>query len=52
MGLLAVELLEVGANILLWLIVLVLLLFSIATSRLGALRFLALACAWLAFFLG
>ncbi len=52
MGLLAMELLAVGARILLCLIVLVLLLLSPATSRLGALGFLALACMWLAFFFG
>ena len=43
MGLLAMELLAVGARILLWLIVIVLLLFSAATLQLGALGFLALA---------
>jgi hypothetical protein len=52
MGLLAMELLAVGAHIVLWLIVLVLLLFSTATLRLGALGFLALVWVWLAFFLG
>ena len=52
MGLLAMELLAVGARILLALLVLVLLLFSTAALQLGALGFLALACAWLAFFLG
>ncbi len=51
MGFIAMELIAVGARILLWLVVLVLLLFSAATSQLGALGFLALACAWLAFFL-
>ncbi len=51
MGLLAMELLAVGAGILLWLIVLVLLLFSVAALRLGASGFLAPGCAWLAFFL-
>ena len=51
MGLLAMELLAVEARICLWLIVPVLLLFSAATSRLGALGFLALVCAWLRFFL-
>ncbi len=51
MGLLAMELLAVGTRILLWLVVFVLLLFSAATARLGALGFLALASAWLAFFL-
>jgi hypothetical protein len=52
MGLITNELLAVGARILLWLIILVLLLFSAATLQLGELGFLALACAWLAFFLG
>ncbi len=51
MGLLAMELLAVGACILLWLVILVLLLFSAATLQIGALGFLALACARLAFFL-
>ncbi len=51
MGLLAMELLAVGARILLWLIVFVLLLFSMATAQLGALGFLALTCVWLVFFL-
>ncbi len=51
MGLLAMELLAVGTRILLWLVIFVLLLFSAATARLGALGFLALAWAWLAFFL-
>jgi hypothetical protein len=51
MGLLAMELLAVGTGILLWLVVFVLLLFFAATARLGALGFLALACAWLVFFL-
>jgi hypothetical protein len=45
MGLLGMELLAVGARILLWLVILVLLLFFMATLQLGALRFLALACA-------
>jgi hypothetical protein len=45
------ELLAVEACILLWLIILVLLLFSTATAQLGALGFLALVCVWLAFFL-
>jgi hypothetical protein len=52
MGLLAMELLAVGARIFLWLVIIVRLLFTAATSRLGALGFLALMCAWLAFFLG
>jgi hypothetical protein len=51
MGLLVMELLAVGARILLWVVLLVLLLFSVAILRLGALGFLVLACAWLAFFL-
>ncbi len=51
MGLLAMELFTVGACILLWLVIFVLLLFSAATVQLGALGFLALAYAWLAFFL-
>jgi hypothetical protein len=48
---LAMELIAVGARILLWLVVLVLVLFSLATSGLGALGFLEFACTWLAFFL-
>ncbi len=52
MGLPAMELLAVGAPILLWLVILVLLLFTAATLQLGALGFLVLACARLAFFLG
>jgi hypothetical protein len=52
MGLLAMELLAVGARILLWLVILVLLLFSAAALRLGTLEFLALACMLLAFFFG
>jgi hypothetical protein len=52
MGLLAMELLAVGASILLWLVILVLLLFTAATLQLGALGFLAPTCALLAFFLG
>jgi hypothetical protein len=52
MGLLAMELFAVGARILLWLVIFFLLLFSVATSQLGALGFLALACAWLVFILG
>jgi hypothetical protein len=52
MELLAMKLLAVGARILLWLVVLALLLFSAATLKLGALGFLALACALLAFFFG
>jgi hypothetical protein len=51
MGLLAMELLTMGACILLWLVVLVLLMFTAATLQLEALGFLALACTWLAFFL-
>jgi hypothetical protein len=45
------ELLAVEARILFWLVVLVLLLFTAATSRLGALGLFALVCTWLAFFL-
>ncbi len=52
MGLLAMELLAVGALILFWFIVLVLLLLSPAALQLGTLGFLALACAWLVFFFG
>ncbi len=52
MGLLAMKLFSVGARILFWLIIFFLLLFPAATSQLGALGFLALACAWLAFILG
>ncbi len=52
MGLLVMELLAVGARILLWLIVLVLLLFSAATLQLGKLGYLVLACTWLVFFFG
>jgi hypothetical protein len=51
-GLLAMELLAVGACILLCLVVLVLHLFSASASQLGTLGFLALACMWLAFFFG
>jgi hypothetical protein len=51
MGLLAMELFAVRARIVLWLIIFFLLLFPAATSQLGALGFLALACAWLAFVL-
>ncbi len=50
MGLLVMELLAVGAHILLWLVVLVLLLFSVSALQLETLGFLALACSWLAFF--
>jgi hypothetical protein len=52
MWLLGMELFAVGAHILLWLIIFFLLLFPAATLQLGALGFLALACAWLAFVLG
>jgi hypothetical protein len=52
MGLLAMELFAVGARILLWLLNFLLFLFPAATLRLGALEFLVLACAWLAFVLG
>jgi hypothetical protein len=46
------ELFAVGARILLWLVIFFLFLFPAATSQLGVLGFLALACAWLAFALG
>jgi hypothetical protein len=52
LGLLAMELLAVGARILLLLVVLVLLLFSASTLWLGMLGFLAFACSWFAFFFG
>jgi hypothetical protein len=52
MGLLAMELLAVGARILFWFIALVLLLFSVSALWLGTLGFLALLCTWLAFFFG
>jgi hypothetical protein len=48
MRLLAMELLAVGAHILLWLIA----LFSASAGRLGMLDFLAIMCTWLAFFFG
>ncbi len=51
MGLFAMELFAVGAGILLWLVIFFLLLFPVATLQLGALGFLVLACAWLAFVL-
>jgi hypothetical protein len=47
MGLLAMEILAVGARILLWLVVLVLLQCSVATLQFGALGFLVLPWAWL-----
>ncbi len=46
------ELLAVGVRILLWLVVLVLLLFTASALRLGTLGFLSIACTWLAFFFG
>jgi hypothetical protein len=49
MGLLVMELPAVGARILLWLVILVLLLFSAAALQLGTLGFLALTCTWLVF---
>ncbi len=52
MRLLAMELLAVGACILLWLVVLVLLLFSASAVQLVTLGFLAVTCTWLAFFFG
>ncbi len=52
MRFLAMELFAVGARILLWLAIFFHLLFPTATLRLGALGFLALACAWLAIVLG
>ncbi len=51
MGLLAMELFAVGARIFLWLVIFFLLLIPAAILQLGALGFLALACAWLAFIL-
>ncbi len=52
MGLLAMELLTVGTCILLWLVALVLLLFSVSAVQLGTLGFLAIASLWLEFFFG
>ncbi len=52
MRLLAMELLAVGAHILLWLMVLVLLLFYASATCLGTLGFLAIMSMWLAFFFG
>ncbi len=52
MGLLAMEILAVGARILLCLVILVLLLFSGSASQLGTLGFLAIECTWLVFFFG
>ncbi len=50
MRLLAMELLAVGARILLWLVVLVLFLFTASAVQLGMLGFLAIASTWLVFF--
>ncbi len=50
MRLLAMELLAVGAGILLWLIILVFLLFAASATRLRTLGFLAIVSTWLAFF--
>jgi hypothetical protein len=50
MRLLVMELLAVGARVLHWLVVLVLLLLSAPAARLGTLGFLAIASLWLAFF--
>ncbi len=53
MGLLAMELLAVGARILFWFITLSCpILFSAAALQLGALGFLAFMCTLLAFFFG
>ncbi len=52
MRLLTMELLAVGAPILLCLIVLVRLLFFASAVQLGMLGFLAIACTWLEFFFG
>ncbi len=52
MGLLAMELLTVGTCVLLWLVALVLLLFSVSAVQLGTLGFLATASLWLEFFFG
>ncbi len=52
MRLLAMELLAVGARILLWLVILVLLLFSTSPLQLGMMGFLAVASMWLEFFFG
>ncbi len=46
------ELLALGACILLWLVVLILLLFSASAAWLGTLEFLAITSTWLAFFFG
>ena len=52
MGLLAMELLTVGTCVLLWLVALVLLLFSVSAVQLGTLGFLGIPSTWLVFFLG
>jgi hypothetical protein len=52
MKLLVMELLAVGACILFWLVVLILLLFSVSAARLGTLGFLAITSTWLVFFFG
>jgi hypothetical protein len=52
MRLLAIELLVVGAHILCWLVVLVLLLFTASAAQLGTLEFLAITSTWLVFFFG
>jgi hypothetical protein len=52
MRLLAMELLAVGARILLWLVILVLLLFSASAVCHGMLGFFSIGCTWLAFFFG
>ncbi len=52
MKVLAMELLAVEACMLLWLVDLVLLLFSASAMQLEALGFLAIASAWLVFFFG
>jgi hypothetical protein len=52
MRLLSMEFLAVGAGIFLWLVILVLLLFSASAAQTGLLGFLVIACTWLAFFFG
>ncbi len=52
MGLLAMEFLAVGARILLWLIVLVILLSSVSAAQLVMMGFLATPSPWLAFYFG
>ncbi len=52
MRLLVMELLVVGARILLWLVIIVLLLFSASAAQLGMLGVLAVTSTWLAFFFG